>query len=82
MGRAGGAGGAPSGRKWNEIVQILVSGAPNDTKEIRKAGADISDIFTNSGPEKPKGNLENLENCCMVKLVPETLYSPQSFRGE
>ena len=35
--------------KLNEIGQILVPRALNDTKKIRKAGADI---FTNSGAEK------------------------------
>ena len=34
----------------NEIGQILVSGALDDTKKMRKAGADI---FAKSGPEKP-----------------------------
>ena len=37
-------------KKWNEIRQILVSGALDDTKKTRKAGADI---FAKSGPEKP-----------------------------
>ena len=34
----------------NEIGQILVPRALNDTKKIRKAGADI---FANVGAEKP-----------------------------
>ena len=34
----------------NEIGQMLVPGALNDTKKIRKAGADI---FANFGAEKP-----------------------------
>ena len=35
----------------HEIGQMLVSGALDDTKKMRKAGADI---FAKSGPEKPK----------------------------
>ena len=35
----------------NEIGQILVSGALDDTKKMRKAGADI---FAKSGAEKPQ----------------------------
>ena len=35
---------------FNEIGQILVSGALDDTKKMRKAGADI---FAKSGPERP-----------------------------
>ena len=34
----------------HEIGQMLVPGALNDTKKIRKAGADI---FANFGAEKP-----------------------------
>ena len=34
----------------NEIGQMLVSGALDDTKKMRKAGADI---FAKSGLEKP-----------------------------
>jgi len=34
---------------FNEIGQILVSGALDDTKKMRKAGADI---FAKSGAEK------------------------------
>ena len=37
-------------KKWNEIGQMLVSGALDDTKKMRKAGADI---FAKSGLEKP-----------------------------
>ena len=37
-------------KMWDEIWQILVSGALDDTKKMRKAGADI---FAKSGPEKP-----------------------------
>ena len=37
-------------KKWNEIGQILVSGALDDTKTIGKVGADI---FAKSRPEKP-----------------------------
>ena len=37
-------------KKWNEIGQMLVSGALDDTKTIGKVGADI---FAKSGPEKP-----------------------------
>ena len=36
--------------KIDETSQILIPGALNDTKKIRKAGADI---FANSGAEKP-----------------------------
>ena len=36
-------------KKWNEIGQMLVSGALDDTKTMRKVGADI---FAKSGPEK------------------------------
>ena len=41
-------------KKWNEICQMLVSGALDDTKKMRKAGADI---FAKSGLEKPKNKL-------------------------
>ena len=34
---------------FNEIVQMLVPGARNDTKKVRKAGADI---FANVGLEQ------------------------------
>ena len=34
----------------DEIGQIVVSGALDDTKKMRKAGADI---FAKSGPEQP-----------------------------
>ena len=37
-------------KKWDEIGQVLVSGALDDTKKMRKAGADI---FAKSGLEKP-----------------------------
>ena len=33
-------------KKWNEIGQIWVSGALNDTKTIGKAGADIFEFRT------------------------------------
>ena len=39
--------------KNDEISQMLVSGALDDTKKMRKAGADI---FAKSGPEKPLKN--------------------------
>ena len=42
--------------KWHEISQMLVSRALDDTKNMRKAGADI---FAKSGPEKPHTNQEN-----------------------
>ena len=37
-------------KKWDEIGQMLVSGALDDTKTIGKAGADM---FANLGAEKP-----------------------------
>ena len=37
-------------KKNDEIGQILVSGALDDTKKMRKAGGNI---FAKSGPEKP-----------------------------
>ena len=37
-------------KQIDEIGQILVSGALDDTKKMRKAGADI---FAKSGLEKP-----------------------------
>ena len=37
-------------KKWDEIRQMLVSGALDDTKTIGKAGVDI---FANFGAEKP-----------------------------
>ena len=40
----------------NEIGQMLVSGALDRTKKIRKTAADI---FAKSGPEKPWKNLTN-----------------------
>ena len=40
-------------KHWNEICQILVSGALDRTKSIRKTAADIS---AKSGPEKPGKN--------------------------
>ena len=39
----------------NELCQTLVPGALNDTKKIRKAGADI---LANVGAEKPGNKLE------------------------
>ena len=36
--------------KWDEIGQMLVSGALDDTKTIGKIAADI---FAKSGPEQP-----------------------------
>ena len=42
--------------KHDEIGQMLVSGALDDTKTIGKACADI---FANFGAEKPWKNLEN-----------------------
>ena len=36
-------------KNWDEIGQMLVSGALDDTKKMRKAGADI---FAKSGLEK------------------------------
>ena len=42
----------------NEIGQMLVSGALDDTKKMRKAGADI---FSKSGPEKPKKKLNKIK---------------------
>ena len=36
-------------KQWDDIGQILVSGALDDTEKMRKAGADI---FAKSGPEK------------------------------
>ena len=41
-------------KKWNEIGQMLVSGALDDTKKMRKAGADI---FAKSGLEKTRKTL-------------------------
>ena len=41
-------------RKWNEIGQLLVPGALNDNKTIRKAGGDI---FASFGLEKPGNKL-------------------------
>ena len=35
---------------WDDIGQMLVSGALDDTKKMRKAGADI---FAKYGPEEP-----------------------------
>ena len=46
-------------KKWNEIGQMLVSGALDDTKTIGKVGADI---FQKSGHEKPQKNL-NKSKC-------------------
>ena len=43
-------------KKWNEIGQILVSGALDDTKTIGKIGADI---FAKSGLEKPWKKVTN-----------------------
>ena len=40
-------------KKWNEIGQMLVSGALDDIKTIGKVGADI---FVISGPEKKTQN--------------------------
>ena len=37
-------------KTWNEICQMLASGALDDTKTIGKVGADI---FAKAGPEKP-----------------------------
>ena len=38
-------------KKIDEIDDLLVSGALDDTKKMRKASADI---FAKSGPEKPE----------------------------
>ena len=43
-------------KQHDEIGQILVSGAIDDTKKMRKAGADI---FAKSGPDKPPKNRKN-----------------------
>ena len=43
-------------KTWNEICQLLVSRALDDTKTIGKVGADI---FAKSGPEKPKKSEKN-----------------------
>ena len=43
---------------WNEIGQILVPGALDDTKTVGKVGANI---FAKSGPEKPKKKLEQIK---------------------
>ena len=40
---------------WDDIGQILVPGALNDTKTIRKAGGDM---FENIGLEQSRKNLE------------------------
>ena len=42
-------------KKNDEIGQMLVSGALDDTKKMRKAGADM---YAKSGPEKTKKNLK------------------------
>ena len=47
--------------KNDEIGQMLVSGALDDTKKMRKAGADI---FANVGAEKPGKNVEK-SNCSL-----------------
>ena len=45
-------------KKWNEIGQILVSGALDDTKTIGKVGGNI---FAKSGPEKPPKNRKKIK---------------------
>ena len=55
--------------KNDEIGQMFVSGALDDTKKARKAGADI---FSKSGPEqKPKksGKNKNISRTFLVFLV-------------
>ena len=42
-------------KKWNEIGQILVSGALGGTKSIRKIAADI---FAKSGLKQPRKKKE------------------------
>ena len=42
-------------KKLDEIDQIVVPGALNHTKKIRKAGADV---FANVGLEKPSKNYD------------------------
>ena len=42
--------------KWDEIGHMLVPGALNDTKKIRKASADIFAIFALEKPGKNKNN--------------------------
>ena len=39
--------------KWDDLGQNVVSGALDDTKKMREAGADI---FATSGPEKNPKN--------------------------
>ena len=46
-------------KTWNEIGQMLVSGALDDTKTIGKVGADI---FAKSGPGTPQKNLNKSKN--------------------
>ena len=43
---------------WDEICQMLVSGALDDTKTIGKVGADI---FAKSGPEKKPSKSETIK---------------------
>ena len=43
---------------WDEIGQILVSGALDDTKTIGKVGGNI---FAKSGPEKPPTNRKKIK---------------------
>ena len=47
----------------NEFDHILVSGALDDTKKMRKAGADI---FAKSGPEK---NTQNQKKKNMFSVI-------------
>ena len=49
----------------DEIGQILVSGALDDTKKMRKAGADI---FAKSGLEKPWNKTE--KNLNVLRMFP------------
>ena len=48
--------------KFDEIVGVLVPGALNDTKKIRKAGGKIFAMVRPEKQEKSKTKLENPEN--------------------
>ena len=50
---------AKTTKRFDEISQILIPGALNDTKKIRKASADI---FANVGPEKPNKYSKTRQN--------------------
>ena len=60
----------------DEICQILVSGALDDTKKMGKAGADI---FAKSGPEKPSTKIRT--NQTILRDFPRVFWKVDAWLG-